>query len=128
MSTEQRQNDSLLMELVKDVPIEFVKTRIVITSCPNACQELKANRTIEIIGLGDKEIMEFVQNSFPGDAQSVEAFMIQLDEYPLLCSNVACNDCSYLQVQTAESSISFDSLYIVMTLIREEKRNRLHSI
>ena len=52
----------------------FVKARIVITSRPNACQEIKANRTIEIIGLGDKEIMEFVQNSFPGNTQSVEAF------------------------------------------------------
>ena len=64
MAAEQRQNDSLLMELVKNVPMEFVKARIVITSRPNVCQELKANRTIEIIGLGDKEIMEFVKNSF----------------------------------------------------------------
>ena len=114
MATEQQQNDSLLMELVKDVPTEFVKTRIVITSRPNACQELKANRTIEIIGLGDNKIMEFVQNSFPGDAHSVEAFSIQLDEYistivlALLCPNVSCDDCSYLQVYTAKSSINVD--------------------
>ena len=132
LATEQRQNDSLLMELVKDVPIEFVKTRIyiVITSRPNACQELKANRTIEIIGLGDKEIMEFVQNSFPGDAQSVEAFSIQLDEYPQLYSLcyvpmslvMIVRIFKYKRQCLPSTLTELYRLYIVMTLIREEKK------
>ena len=129
-ATEQRQNDLLLMKLVKDVPIEFVKTRIVITSRPNACQELKANRTIEIIGLGDKEIMEFVQKSFPDDTQSIEAFKIQLDEYPQLYSLcyvpmslvMIVRIFKYKQQSLPSTLTELYRLFIVMTLIREEKK------
>ena len=130
MAVERRQNDSLLMELVKNVPMEFVKARIVITSRPNACQELKANRTIEIIGLGDKEIMEFVQNSFPGNPQSVEAFSKQLDEYPQLYSLcyvpmslvMIVRIFNYKQQSLPSTLTELYHLFIVMTLKREEKK------
>ena len=130
MAAERRQKDSLLMELVKDVPIEFVKARILITSRPNACQELKANRTIEIIGLGDKEIMEFVQNSFPGDTQSVKAFSKQLDEYPQLYSLcyvpmslvMIVRIFKYKQQSLPSTLTELYHLFIVMTLKREEKK------
>ena len=130
MATEQRQNDSLLMRLINDVPIEFVNAKIVITSRPNACQELKANRTIEIIGLGDKEIMEFVQNSFPGDNQSVEAFSKHLDEYPQLYSLcyipmslvMIVRIFKYKKQSLPSTLTELYRLFIVMTLIREEKK------
>ena len=130
MAAERQQNDSLLMELVKDVPIDFVKTRIIITSRPNACQELKANRTIEIIGLGDKEIMEFVQNSFPGDTQSVEAFSTHLDEYPQLYSLcyvpmslvMVVRIFKYKQQSLPSTLTELYRLFVVMTLIREDKK------
>ena len=130
MAAKRRQNDSLLMELVKDVPIDFVKTRIIITSRPNACQELKANRTIEIIGLGDKEIMEFVQNSYPGDTQSVEAFSTQLDEYPQLYSLcyvpmslvMIVRIFKYKQQSLPSTLTELYCLFIVMILIREDKK------
>ena len=130
MAAERRQNDSLLMELVKDVPMDFVKTRVIITSRPNACQELKANRTIEIIGLGDKEIMEFVQNSFPGDTQSVEAFSTQLNEYPQLYSLcyvpmslvMIVRIFKYKQQSLPSTLTELYRLFIVMTLIREDKK------
>ena len=133
MVAERRQNDSLLMELVKDVPIDFVKTRIIITSRSNACQELKANRTIEIIGLGDKEIMEFVQNSFPGDTQSVEAFSTQLNEYPQLYSLcyvpmslvMIVRIFKYKQQSLPSTLTELYRLFIVMTLIREEKKKSI---
>ena len=133
MAAEQRQNDSLLMELVEDVPLDFVKTRIIITSRPSACQELKANRTIEIIGLGDKEIMEFVQNSFPGDTQSVEAFSTQLDEYPQLYSLcyvpmslvMIVRIFKYKQQSLPSTLTELYRLFIVMTLIREEKKKSI---
>ena len=138
MSNEQRQSDSLLMELVKDVPMEFVKARIVITSRPNACQELKANRTIEIIGLGDKEIMEFVQNSFPCDPQSVEAFSTQLDEYPQLYSLcyvpmslvMIVHIFRYKQKSLPSTLTELYRLFVVMTLIREGKKKSItkHSV
>ena len=130
MAVERQQNDSLLMELVKNVPMEFVKARIVITSRPNACQEIKANRTIEIIGLGDKEIMEFVQNSFPGNPQSVEAFSKQLDEYPQLYSLcyvpmslvMIVRIFNYKQQSLPSTLTELYHLFIVMTLKREEKK------
>ena len=130
MAAERQQNDSLLVELVKDVPIDFVKTRIIITSRPNACQELKANRTIEIIGLGDKEIMEFVQNSFPDDTQSVEAFSTHLDEYPQLYSLcyvpmslvMVVRIFKYKQQSLPSTLTELYRLFVVMTLIREDKK------
>ena len=130
MADDQRQNDMLLMELVKNVPREFVKAKIVVTSRPNACQELKANRTIEIIGLGDKEIMEFVQNSFPGDTQSVEEFNKLLDEYPQLYSLcyvpmslvMVVRIFKYKQQTLPSTLTELYRLFIVMTLIREDKR------
>ena len=108
-----------------------MKARIVITSRPNACQELKANRTIEIIGLGDKEIMEFVQNSFPGDPQSVEAFSKQLDEYPQLYSLcyvpmslvMIVRIFKYKQKCLPSTLTELYCLFVVMTLIREEKKS-----
>ena len=138
MSNEQQQSDSLLMELVKDVPMEFVKARIVITSRPSACQQLKASRTIEIIGLGDKEIMEFVQNSFPGDPQSVETFSKQLDEYPQLYSLcyvpmslvMIVRIFKYKQKSLPSTLTELYHLFVVMTLIREEKKKLItkHSV
>ena len=130
MAVERRQNDSLLMELVKNVRMEFVKARIVITSRPNACQELKANRTIEIIGLGDKEIMEFVQNSFPGNTQSIEVFSKQLDEYPQLYSLcyvpmslvMIVRIFKYKQQSLPSTLTELYHLFIVMTLKREENK------
>lgn len=131
MSVECRQNDPLLVELVEDVTAEFVKARVLVTSRPNACQEFKANRTIEIIGLGEKEIMEFVQSSFPGDTESIEAFSKQLDEYPQLyslcyipMSLVMIVRISKYNQQTLPSTLTeLYRLFIVMTLIREEKKN-----
>ena len=133
MVVERRQNDSLLMELVKNVPMEFVKARIVITSRPNACQELKANRVIEIIGLGDKEIMEFLQNSFPSDTQSVEAFCKQLDDYPQLYSLcyvpmslvMIVRIFKYKQQRLPSTLTELYHLFVVMTLIREEKKKMI---
>jgi len=130
MAAERRHSDPLLVELVGEVSVGFVKAIIAITSRPNACQELKANRTIEIIGLGDKEIMEFVQSSFPGDTQSVEAFHKQLDEYPQLYSlcyvpmSLVMIVCifKYKQHGLPSTLTKLYRLFIVMTLIREEKK------
>ena len=130
ISLECRQNDSLLVELVEDVSVEFIKARVLVTSRPKACQELKANRTIEIIGFGDKEIMEFVQNSFPGDAQAVESFNKQLDKYPHLHS-LCCVPVSLVMIvrifkykhHSLPSTLTeLYRLFIVMALIREDKK------
>ena len=130
MAVEQQPNNSLLMELIKDVPVEFVKANIIITSRPNVCQGLKPNRTIEIMGLGDKEIMDFVQNSFPDDIQSVKTFSKQLNEYPHLYSLcyvplslvMVVRIFKYKQQSLPSTLTELYHLFIVLTLKREENR------
>ena len=58
------------------------KAKILVTSRPHACEKLIADRRIEVVGFGDKEIREFVGNSFSSDVKSIEKFMRQLSEYP----------------------------------------------
>ena len=74
--------------------------------------------------------MEFVQNSFPGNIQSVEAFSKQLDEYPQLYSLcyvpmslvMIVRIFSYRQQSLPSTLTELYHLFIVMTLKREEKK------
>ena len=61
------------------------EARILITSRPHACEKLVIDRTVEVVGFGNKEIRQFVEHSFPNDA---EEFMEQLTptKHPHLCS------------------------------------------
>ena len=85
MALNHRQSDETLRCLIEDNTF-LEKAKILITSRPNACENLVAGRTVEVVGFGDKEIREFVENSFPNDLHSIEEFMRQLTEYPQLHS------------------------------------------
>ena len=85
MAANHRQSDVILKRLIeKNTLLE--KAKILITSRPHACKNLVVDRRVEVVGFGDKEIREFVENSFPKDVESVEEFMRQLTEYPQLRS------------------------------------------
>ena len=84
MAVNRRQNDEVLRRLIESTLLE--KAKILITSRPHACENLVANRTIEVIGFADKEVRKFVENSFSKDVGSIEEFMRQLTEYPQLQS------------------------------------------
>ena len=85
MAANRRQSDVILKRLLeKNTLLE--KAKILITSRPHACEKLVVDRRVEVVGFGDKEIREFVENSFPNDVESVEEFMRQLTEYPQLLS------------------------------------------
>ena len=85
MAANRRQSDVILKRLIeKNTLLE--KAKILITSRPHACENLVVDRRVEVVGFGDKEIREFVENSFPNDVESVEEFMRQLTEYPQLHS------------------------------------------
>ena len=85
MAANRRQSDVILKRLIeKNTLLE--KAKILITSRPHACENLVVNRRVEVVGFRDKEIREFVENSFPNDVESVEEFMRQLTEYPQLHS------------------------------------------
>ena len=85
MAANRREIDTILKCLIeKNTLLE--KAKILITSRPHACEKLAVDRRVEVVGFGDKEIREFVENAFPNDVESVEEFMRQLTEYPQLHS------------------------------------------
>ena len=79
------QNDKFLYCLIKECTV-LEKAKILITSRPQACEDIDAGRRIEVVGFGKDEIKAFAEKSFPSDIQSVEEFLQQLDEYPQLHS------------------------------------------
>ena len=85
MALNHRNSDIILRRLIEDNTL-LEKAKILITSRPNACENVVAGRTVEVVGFGDKEIREFVENSFPDDLETIEEFMRQLNEYPQLHS------------------------------------------
>ena len=85
MAANRRQSDVILNCLIEENTL-LEKAKILITSRPHACEKLVVDRRVEVVGFGDKEIREFVENSFPDDVESVEEFMRQLTEYPQLHS------------------------------------------
>ena len=85
MAADRRQSDPFLMRLIKECN-KLEKATILITSRPHACEEIDAGRRVEVVGFGKDEIRDFVEKSFPNDAQSVEELLRQLDEYPQLHS------------------------------------------
>ena len=64
MAVNRRQSNGFLKRLVEENTL-LEKANILITSRPHACEKLIADRRIEVVGFGDKEIREFVGNSFP---------------------------------------------------------------
>ena len=85
MAANRRQSDVILKRLIEENTL-LEKAKILITSRPHSCEKLVVDRRVEVVGFGDKEIREFVDNSFPDDVESVEEFMRQLTEYPQLHS------------------------------------------
>ena len=85
VEVNRRQSDVILKRLIEENTL-LEKATLLITARPHACEKLVVDRRIEVVGFGDKEIREFVENSFPNDVESVEEFMRQLTEYPQLHS------------------------------------------
>ena len=81
IAVNRQQSDGFLKRLVEENTL-LEKAKMLITSRHHACEKLIADRRIEVVGFGDKEIREFVGNSFSSDVKSIEKFMRQLSEYP----------------------------------------------
>ena len=125
VTLECQQSDNILTKLINSKMLQY--STIVVTSRPHACQELmkKANKIIEILGFGDKEITEFVQDSLPLDKTS-EMFLQQLEEHPQLYSlchvpiSLAMIIDIFKEMKSLPSTLT--ELYyrfIVMMLVRE---------
>ena len=133
VAREQQQSDPLLLNLINI--LTFEKAVILITSRPHACQNLNANRRIEIVGFGKEQIKSFVELSFNRDSQIANTFMEQLMEHPHIYS--LC----YVPVSLAmiihifkltkhclpSTLTKLYQLLTVMTLNRQRKKQQLVS-
>ena len=135
MALNRRLSDETLRCLVKDNTL-LEKAKILITSRPNACENLVAGRTVEVVGFGDKEIREFVENSFLNDLEAIEEFMRQLTEYPQLHSLcyvplnlVMIIDIFHFSKNKLPSTLTeLYRLFIVMILQREVKKGSVKKL
>ena len=127
-----RQNDKFLYCLIKECTV-LEKAKILITSRPQACEDIDAGRRIEVVGFGKDEIKAFAEKSFPSDIQSVEEFLQQLDEYPQLHSLcyipmnlvmlVDIFRCSEKKLPSTLTELY--QLFIVMSMKRQVKKENI---
>ena len=81
MAADRQKSDRFFIRLIRDCAV-LEKSTILVTSRPHACDELNAERRVEVIGFGINEIKEFVEKSFPNDEHSVRELLQQLNDYP----------------------------------------------
>ena len=129
ITLERQQSDQFLIELISSKLLQY--STIVITSRPHACQELmkKADSIIEILGFGNKEITDFVQESFPLDKIPGKMFLQQLQEHPQLYSicHVPISLAMIIDIFKEMKSLplTLTELYyrfMVMMLVRENEK------
>ena len=84
ISVERQTSDGLLVGVIKNCTV-LEQATILITSRPHACKNVKAGRTVEIVGFGKAEIREFAQKML-ADSQTVEDFQIHVNNYPHILS------------------------------------------
>ena len=132
LAIDRRQSDPFLLCLIKECTV-LEEATILVTSRPHACEEIDAGRRVEVVGFGNDEIREFVEKYFPQDAQSVQEFLWQLDEYPQLHSLcyipmnlvmiVDIFQCSEKKLPSTLTELY--QVFIVMTLMRQVKKENV---
>ena len=85
MAANRQNSDRFFIRLIKDRTV-LEEATVMITSRPQACGKLNADRQVEVIGFGAKQIKEFIEKSFPNDEHSVSELLKQLNDYPHLKS------------------------------------------
>ena len=129
ITLERQQSDEFLTKLINSKLLQY--STIVVTSRPHACQEVmkKANKIIEILGFGDKEMTEFVKDSFPKDTSQSGKVFLQLEKHPQLYSlchvpiSLAMIIDIFKETKTLPSTLT--ELYyrfITMMLVRESQK------
>ena len=83
MGADHQKSDRFFIRLIKDRTV-LEEATVMITSRPQACDKINADRRVEVIGFGAKQIKEFIEKSFPNDEHSVSKLLKQLNDYPHL--------------------------------------------
>ena len=127
MESKRQKSDQFFIDLVKEYAV-LEKATVMIMSRPHACDNINADRCVEVIGFGRNEGKEFINKSFPNDEHSVSKLLKQLNDYPHLksLSYVPLNLLMLVDIfhcqQNKELPSSLTELYklfIVMILQRE---------
>jgi len=129
VSAEHRSSDKFLVSVIKECSM-LEEATILITSRPHACSNVNPGRMVEIVGFGNSEIKQFAENSFT-DLQTVEEFLIQLNDYPhirSLCyipmNLVMIVDIFQVNKKLPSTLTELYQLFIVMILQRQfDKEN-----
>ena len=127
MAVDNQMNDRFFFCLISCTVLE--EATIMITSRPHACDEINANRYVEVIGFGADQIKEFIKKSFPNDEHSVIELLQQLNDYPHLKSmcHVPLNLVMIIDIfkcrqkKLPSTLTELYKLFIVMTLVRHKK-------
>jgi len=129
MAADHQKSDRYFIRLIKDCAV-LEEATIMITSRPHACDELNADRLVEVIGFGAGEIKEFIKKSFPNDEQSISELLQQLRDYPHL--NSLCyiplnmvmivDIFQYSKKKLPSTLTELYKLFLVMILQREDKK------
>ena len=85
MAADHQKRDPFFIRLIKEYTV-LEEATVMITSRPHACDKLNADRRVEVVGFGAKQIKEFIEKSFPNDEHSVSELLKQLNDYPHLKS------------------------------------------
>ena len=135
MAVSHRKSDRFLIRLIEDCTV-LEEATVVITSRPHACEDLGADRRIEIVGFGKNQIKEFVEKSFPNDESDLSVeFLQQLEEYPHLRSlcYVPMNLVMIVDIFRCNKKklpctlTELYQIFIVMTLQRQVKKKSIVS-
>ncbi|XP_065898529.1 NACHT, LRR and PYD domains-containing protein 3-like isoform X2 [Dysidea avara] len=127
MAIERRESDPFLVRVMKKPCTLMEKATIMITSRPHACGKLNADRRVEVVGFGEKEIQAFVEEKLSNDLKITKVFLQHLKEYPHIesLSYVPMNlvmivdifECSEKKLPSTITQLY--RLFIVMTLERQ---------
>lgn len=126
---DRQQRDPFFVRLVKECTL-FEEAKVLITSRPHACIQLKPGRRIEIMGFGKAQIKEYVEKSLP-DCQDVDTFLQHLEEKVYLRSlcYVPMNLIMIIEIflcknkQFPSTMTELYQTFVVMTLHKQLQRS-----
>ena len=135
MAADRQKSDQFFIRLIKDSTI-LEEATVMITSRPQACDKLKADRQVEVVGFDEDKIKEFIKKSFPNDQHSVSELLKQLNDYPHLKSLcyvpqnlvMIINIFKCRQKKLPSRLTELYKLFLVMTLERQDmKEDQMYS-
>ena len=130
VSRERQKTDKFLVRIIETCTL-LEQATILITSRPHACENIKTDRIVEIVGFGQNEITEFAKKSLTDD-KAVEEFLPRLQDYPhirSLCyipmNLVMIVDIFQVNKKLPSTLTELYTLFIVMIVQRQVKKEKI---